>query len=168
MGPEKLHLAFRRRAASSLGQKLCLGSSASGLLEGVFCNVVGISPAEKLKKLRAIEIDNPVSAATLADYIAWWPTAVLPARQRKVTVLCMDGHEKTIRTAAQRGDSPPSRGGRPRSNGKVRPFNNGWFMVTSLILATVEMKQPEHNGMALASARDLPQHLHQCPCSRIR
>ena len=56
----------------------------------MWCNV---SPAEKLKKLRGIDIENPLSAATLADYIDWWPTAVMPTRQRnKVTVLCMDSH----------------------------------------------------------------------------
>eukprot|EP00438_Fugacium_kawagutii_P010367 Skav231997 [mRNA] locus=scaffold719:439782:442514:+ [translate_table: standard] len=119
-----------------------------------------LSPAEKLKKLRGIDIENPLSAASLADYIDWWPTAVMPTRQRnKVTVLCMDGHEKI---ATQCGDSPPCRGGRPRSNGKVRPFNNGWFMVTSpesnLILAIVEMKEPENNDIALTAVMDLLHH----------
>ena len=39
----------------------------------------------------------------------------------------MDGHEKIANKCA---GEPPSKGGRPRKDGQIRHFNNGWFMLT--------------------------------------
>lgn len=38
----------------------------------------------------------------------------------------MDGHEKIANKCA---GEPPSKGGRPRKDGQIRHFNNGWFML---------------------------------------
>eukprot|EP00435_Cladocopium_sp_Y103_P020891 s591_g5.t1 len=73
----------------------------------------------------------------------------------------MDGHEKIATKCA---DDPPSKGGRPRLSGQVRPFNNGWFFVSSpsnvLILAVHEVKEPENTAFALNAVEDV---LHLYP-----
>ena len=83
------------------------------------------------------------------------------AERKKITVICMDGHEKIATKCA---DDPPSKGGRPRLSGQARPFNNGWFFVSSpstgLILAVQEMKEPENTAIALHAMDDV---LHLYP-----
>lgn len=107
------------------------------------------APVDLDKHSKMIRIDDPLDGF-LENYSMWWHENVLSKKQKKtITVLSMDGHEKI---ATKCGDTPPSRGGRPRKSGQIRPFNNGWFMITSpetgYIVGIHEMLEPENNAIA--------------------
>ena len=85
----------------------------------------------------------------MVNYQAWWQTSVMTKKERdRLTVVAMDGYEKIATKCA---GEPPSKGGRPRKDGQIRHFNNGWFISpdTGLILLIVEMRNPEDNAIAL-------------------
>ena len=126
-----------------------------------FAQVWQALPEEQLlRKLRGINVETPLSPSLMKEYRLWFLRSVLSTRKKKtVTAICMDGHEKI---AVKCSGIPPSRGGRPRNEGKVRPFNNGWFMVcspqTGLILSVMEMIEPEDNQLALSAVQELKEH----------
>ena len=116
--------------------------------------------ATLLQKLKSIDVETPLTHSLLGEYRQWFlRSSMSPKEKSLVTAVCMDGHEKI---AVKCMGTPPSRGGRPRKDGTVRPFNNGWFMIcspeTGFILSVVEMVEPESNKIALSALEELLQH----------
>ena len=102
-----------------------------------------------VQKIQSIDIEDPVKESLMVNYQAWWQTSVMTKKERdRLTVVAMDGYEKIATKCA---GEPPSKGGRPRKDGQIRHFNNGWFISpdTGLILLIVEMRNPEDNAIAL-------------------
>ncbi|CAL1143025.1 unnamed protein product [Cladocopium goreaui] len=110
---------------------------------------------------------DPVHEGHLRDFHRWWQTIETPHRMsQSVKEIAVDGHEKI---ATKCYHEAPARGGRPRKDGHVKLFYNGWFMAThpgtGVILGLFEMKDPENSDVAahqlgdrLAGRVDVPDH----------
>ena len=85
-------------------------------------------PSTSIQKLRTIRVDDPVHEGHLRDFHRWWQTIETPHRMsQSVKEIAVDGHEKI---ATKCYHEAPARGGRPRKDGHVKLFYNGWFMAT--------------------------------------
>jgi len=99
-----------------------------------------------------------VTDKVVKRYGSWLHAEVFPpARPTKVKAFAVDGHEKVLQKlcAADTG----KRSGRPRDDGSIKPFTNGWFMLTDpdpgRILSVCQMLEPENNAIALYPHVDL-------------
>ncbi|CAL1142580.1 unnamed protein product [Cladocopium goreaui] len=103
---------------------------------------------------------DPVHEGHLRDFHRWWQTIETPHRMsQSVKEIAVDGHEKI---ATKCYHEAPARGGRPRKDGHVKLFYNGWFMAThpgtGVILGLFEMKDPENSDVALDLVQNLLPH----------
>ncbi|CAL1171366.1 unnamed protein product [Cladocopium goreaui] len=117
-------------------------------------------PSTSIQKLRTIRVDDPVHEGHLRDFHRWWQTIETPHRMsQSVKEIAVDGHEKI---ATKCYHEAPARGGRPRKDGHVKLFYNGWFMAThpgtGVILGLFEMKDPENSDVALNLVQNLLPH----------
>ena len=117
-------------------------------------------PSTSIQKLRTIRVDDPVHEGHLRDFHRWWQTIETPHRMsQSVKEIAVDGHEKI---ATKCYHEAPARGGRPRKDGHVKLFYNGWFMTThpgtGVILGLFEMKDPENSDVALNLVQNLLPH----------
>lgn len=80
----------------------------------------------------------------------------LPRNPQEVKEVCIDGHEKVMPRCS---GPPPRRAGRPRSSGRAKPYDVGWFMATHpstrRVLAMTPLTSPENNQVAIDTVEKL-------------
>ena len=107
-----------------------------------------------------IEIGNELSEISLAAYDKHLHSKVFPPRNKaSVTELVGDGHAKVH---VKCSEVAPHQG-KPRKNGKGKPYGHGWFMIVDpknlQVLSVSCMSKPENNEVVKDSLlKILPMH----------
>ena len=77
-----------------------------------------------------------------------------PDNPEDITELAIDGNEKVIVKCGE-DNAPSKRAGRPPARKKLKPFSNGWLMIsapsTDGIVAVEYMHKPECNEAKIRS-----------------
>ncbi|CAL1131577.1 unnamed protein product, partial [Cladocopium goreaui] len=140
-GPETvLHQPMR------CGQKSCQASHYYNFVwsNGIKTNSLDPNQAEYI----FVTANTGFHVSFLAYHDALQFRGYLSNHAISVKEIAVDGHEKI---ATKCYHEAPARGGRPRKDGHVKLFYNGWFMAThpgtGVILGLFEMKDPENSDV---------------------
>ena len=140
--------------------RLHYGAARLLFLQETSSMLVTLPWRERHARILSIRVDNQLQADWLKEYDRWWHEVAVPDMiEHDVKAVAMDGHEKI---ATRCYDAPPSRGGRPRSDGKVKLAHNGWFTVTEpasgCVLGIVEMREGINRRIRLPIVRPVQRH----------